>query len=72
MEPYRSLFPQAGLLLPSTENIADRILVLPTGTAVTPADIMKICAIIRTALEHTGAIRKILAETDNDDGSRVS
>lgn len=34
MEPYCSLQPQAGLLLPVTEELADRIVVLPTGTAV--------------------------------------
>jgi dTDP-4-amino-4,6-dideoxygalactose transaminase len=52
MEPYRSLFPGARALLPQTEAVADRVLVLPTGTGVTPADIRKICAIIGSAVEH--------------------
>jgi len=52
MEPYCSLFPDAGLHLPETEAIAERVLVLPTGFAVTSADIVKICAIIRSAIEH--------------------
>ena len=34
MEPYRSYFPQARLLLPETEKLVKRVLVLPTGTAV--------------------------------------
>ncbi|MDF7825666.1 DegT/DnrJ/EryC1/StrS family aminotransferase [Pontiellaceae bacterium B12227] len=34
MEPYRSLQPNAGMMLPITEEIAERILVLPTGTVV--------------------------------------
>jgi dTDP-4-amino-4,6-dideoxygalactose transaminase len=37
MEPYRSLYPHAGLLLPNTETVASRVVVLPTGTAL-PAD----------------------------------
>ena len=39
MEPYRSLQPNAGLLLPQTEAVAAQILVLPTGTGVTTDDI---------------------------------
>jgi Predicted pyridoxal phosphate-dependent enzyme apparently involved in regulation of cell wall biogenesis len=61
MEPYRSSFPEAGLLLPDTEEVARRVLVLPTGTAVTPADIERICAIIRSALEHSDEISEALA-----------
>lgn len=34
MEPYRSLQPNAGLLLPETERIAARVIVLPTGQSV--------------------------------------
>ena len=34
MEPYRSYFPHAGLLLPNTERVASGVLCLPTGTAV--------------------------------------
>ena len=33
MEPYRSLQPNASLLLPETERLAPRIMVLPTGQA---------------------------------------
>lgn len=36
MQPYRDLYPQAGLLLPATEELAGRIVVLPTGPSVTP------------------------------------
>jgi len=61
MEPYRSHFPEASTLLPHTEAVAGRVLVLPTGTAVTPADIEQICAIIRSALEHRVQIQEALA-----------
>jgi dTDP-4-amino-4,6-dideoxygalactose transaminase len=47
MEPYRSYFPHAGLLLPETEKLAQRVLILPTGTAISEADVSKICQIIR-------------------------
>jgi dTDP-4-amino-4,6-dideoxygalactose transaminase len=52
MEPYRSLFPQAGLLLPHTERLSDRVLSLPTGTSVGPDDIEKICGIIQFVAKH--------------------
>jgi len=50
MEPYRSHYPHAGLLLPETERVAARVVVLPTGTAVSPDDIAIVCSIIRRAL----------------------
>ena len=50
MEPYRSRYPRAGLRLSETERIASQVLVLPTGTGVTPSDIARICRIIGKAL----------------------
>ena len=50
MEPYRSNYPHAGLLLAETERVAARVMVLPTGTAVSPDDIAIVCNIIRRAL----------------------
>ena len=46
MKPYRDLFPHAGLLLPNTRAVADRVVVLPTGTDVQREDIEMICDII--------------------------
>jgi dTDP-4-amino-4,6-dideoxygalactose transaminase len=46
MEPYRSYYPNAGLLLPETEKVSQRMISLPTGTAVTTSDVEKICQII--------------------------
>jgi dTDP-4-amino-4,6-dideoxygalactose transaminase len=34
MQPFRELFPHAGLVLPNTETVANRVIVLPTGTAL--------------------------------------
>lgn len=49
MEPYRSLQPNAGLLLSETERIAARVIVLPTGQAVAQEAVSRICEIIRKA-----------------------
>jgi len=60
MEPYRSYFPRAGLLLPETERMVTRTLQLPTGTAVSPDDIEAVSAIIRAAAEAAPAVRRAL------------
>ncbi len=60
MEPYRSYFPHAHLLLPNTEKILEKVLVLPTGTAMEPDDIKKTCDIIRYALKHKSKVRSCL------------
>jgi dTDP-4-amino-4,6-dideoxygalactose transaminase len=46
MEPYRSLQPNAGLLLPETERIAARVIVLPTGQTVEVETVARICEVI--------------------------
>lgn len=61
MEPYRSYFPNAGMVLPQTETFTSRLLSLPTGTAVTEDDIRKICSIIRLVARQSGEIREALA-----------
>ena len=62
MEPYRSYFPYARLLLPETEQLAARVMLLPTGTAVGPGEIERVCEIIRTAITHSDAVREALQE----------
>ena len=57
MEPYRSLQPNASLLLPETERVAAQIMVLPTGQAANPDTVTKICEIIRTALQHSAQVK---------------
>lgn len=34
MRPYRDLFPNAGVLLPHTQVVSDRVIVLPSGTTL--------------------------------------
>ena len=62
MEPYRSYYPHAGLLLPETERMVERLLVLPTGTAIAPDDITRICAILRLAVSESAAVRARLQD----------
>jgi len=50
MEPYRTLFPGAGERLPQTERLAGRVLALPTGTAMDPAEVATVADLIRRAL----------------------
>jgi hypothetical protein len=49
MEPYRTLQPDAGRSLPVTEQTWERVIVLPTGTAVSDADIVTITGLIADA-----------------------
>jgi dTDP-4-amino-4,6-dideoxygalactose transaminase len=60
MEPYRSYFPHAGLLLPETERMTQRTLLLPTGTAVGPEELRTICQIIRLATSNGQVISERL------------
>jgi dTDP-4-amino-4,6-dideoxygalactose transaminase len=62
MEPYRSYFPHAGLLLPETEEVTRRVLILPTGTAVSESDIAEIAAIVRMVISHSTEVSARLAE----------
>lgn len=52
MEPYRSYYPNAGLVLPETERLSEQVMCLPTGTAVHPEDIQKICHLVRLVVEY--------------------
>ncbi len=56
MEPYRSYFPNAGLLLTETEKITQRVLQLPTGTAVSEDEILSVCQLIRYSVENASLI----------------
>jgi len=51
MQPYRDLYPHAGLLLPNTQKVADRVVVLPTGTAMDGEMINTVSSAIRVMTE---------------------
>jgi dTDP-4-amino-4,6-dideoxygalactose transaminase len=52
MEPYRTIYPDAGLFLPETEKLKLKVLQLPTGTAISEEDIYQICELIHIILTH--------------------
>jgi dTDP-4-amino-4,6-dideoxygalactose transaminase len=58
MEPYRSFFPHAGLLLPNTEKIAEQVMILPNGTALQEKDVRKICEVIKFVISNEFEIGK--------------
>jgi dTDP-4-amino-4,6-dideoxygalactose transaminase len=62
MEPYASFFPNAGLLLPHTEAVCDRVLVLPTGVQLGRGDVRTVSSIIRRALEQSEQVRVALRQ----------
>jgi dTDP-4-amino-4,6-dideoxygalactose transaminase len=47
MKPYCDLYPHAGLQLPNTKKIADRVVVLPTGTSIDSKSADTIASIMR-------------------------
>jgi dTDP-4-amino-4,6-dideoxygalactose transaminase len=63
MEPYRSLYPDAHVSLPQTERVAERVLTLPTGQAITPEIIRVVCDIIRAATENAQEVRRLMRKT---------
>jgi dTDP-4-amino-4,6-dideoxygalactose transaminase len=56
MEPYRSYFPHASMLLPETEKIVKTIIVLPTGETIIENDICLISNIVRNAINQTPSL----------------
>ncbi|MEQ9407463.1 MAG: aminotransferase class I/II-fold pyridoxal phosphate-dependent enzyme [Fuerstiella sp.] len=50
MEPYRSLQPHASLLLSTTEKVAARVFLLPTGTSISADMVQRVCEVIRGRL----------------------
>lgn len=63
MEPYRSLQPMAAQQLPVTERVAARVLVLPTGQAVTTEMAHAISQIIREALAQNEQVKRVLSRS---------
>jgi dTDP-4-amino-4,6-dideoxygalactose transaminase len=63
MEPYRSYFPHAHLLLPETERLVQRVLQVPTGTSVGEEDVRAIAGIVRQAVASAADVRRVLTQT---------
>lgn len=60
MEPYRSCYPSLGLLLPNTDRLCQQVMLLPTGTAVSVAEITEICQIIDFVVMHNAEVQRRL------------
>jgi len=58
MMPYRALNPHAGMLLKNTMMVAERVIVLPTGTSVTPEKIDRIISALRRARADVSNVKK--------------
>ncbi|MCF6211121.1 MAG: aminotransferase class I/II-fold pyridoxal phosphate-dependent enzyme [Gammaproteobacteria bacterium] len=51
MMPYRELYPHAGLMLANTQYVADRVIVLPTGTAIDYKIVKTVTSVIQILIE---------------------
>lgn len=58
MEPYRSDDPDAGAGLPVTEEVAERVVALPTGTAVDSEQISAICEVLRFIIANGSEVNE--------------
>ncbi len=58
MEPYRSDDPDAGSRLPITEELAGRVIALPTGTAVDAEQISAICEVLRFIIANGSEVNE--------------
>lgn len=72
MEPYRSYFPHAVLILPETERLCRRVMILPSGTSVCGATISQICQIIRTAISQAPAVRAQIISSESHNATEVA
>lgn len=61
MQPYDTLYPDAAARLPVTESVVQQVLLLPTGTTISPEDITAICQIIRFAVSHGEEINQLMS-----------
>lgn len=63
MEPYKSLYPHARLLLPETEKLCKRVLSFPTGTGISANDVGSICELVSFCVANGPAISKKLSSS---------
>ena len=60
MQPYASMTPNGGRRLPVTDRVARRVLVLPTGTAVSAEQVDLICGMLRLLVSNGASVAKRL------------
>ncbi|MBF6650753.1 MULTISPECIES: DegT/DnrJ/EryC1/StrS family aminotransferase [unclassified Methylobacter] len=47
MQPYKAFYPNAGVMLPNTKTVADRVIVLPTGITLPESAIDVVASVMR-------------------------
>jgi dTDP-4-amino-4,6-dideoxygalactose transaminase len=62
MEPYKSYYPNAGLLLPVTEKLTDVLVCLPNSTATLDADVAKVCDLLQFIMQNAQDISRRAGE----------
>lgn len=55
MKPYSELYPHAGLMLPNTQRVAEKVMLLPTGTTIDADMIRTVASVIRMSMEENHA-----------------
>ena len=66
MEPYVSRSPEVDQRLPNTNHAAQRVLVLPSGTEVTPQQVHDVCAILRLSSTQADELRSWMDHAGDD------
>lgn len=61
MEPYRTLYPRAAARLPHTDAVAERLLILPTGTGMPLADVHALCDLLAALVGQGAQLRDRIA-----------
>lgn len=51
MEPYKTLFPKTGLLLPYSEHLSEKVITLPTGKMIDESAIHSVSSTIKTFVQ---------------------
>jgi dTDP-4-amino-4,6-dideoxygalactose transaminase len=60
--PYQMRYSESRLRLAHSELLAERILILPSGSSVNEVMIEAVCDVIRTAVRHAGVVKAKLCE----------
>lgn len=61
MQPYRDLFPHSCLMLPNTEQVAESVIILPSGTTLPEHAISTIADVIRVSISSSNPGAESLA-----------
>jgi dTDP-4-amino-4,6-dideoxygalactose transaminase len=72
MEPYRSSAQHAHVRLPETERLVERVLSLPTGTAVGRDAIDVICSILRVCVRDGHRTSALLRRRGSAEGMTLT